>query len=112
MNCCALTRSDLIARGVSVTNLATGDLPPAMTDRVQLQQILLNLIKNACDAMESNPPEDRSLTLTTFIEQNEFRIGVFDCGVGLPDNINSLFEPFHSTKKGGSGWGFRSAAHW
>jgi len=100
-----LTRSDLIARGVSVTNLATGELPPAMTDRVQLQQILLNLIKNACDAMESNPPEDRRLTLTTFIEQNEFRIGVFDCGVGLPDNINSLFEPFHSTKKGGLGMG-------
>ena len=59
-----LTRSDLIARGVSVSNLTTGDLPPAMTDRVQLQQVLLNLIVNACDAMESNPPEDRMLTLT------------------------------------------------
>jgi integral membrane sensor domain MASE1 len=53
-----LTRGDLISRGVSVTNLATGDLPPALTDRVQLQQVLLNLIKNACDAMESNPPAD------------------------------------------------------
>ena len=100
-----LTRSDLIARGVSVSNLATGDLPPAMTDRVQLQQVLLNLIVNACDAMESNPPEDRNLTLTTFIAQNEMRIGVLDCGVGLPDDVETLFQPFHTTKDGGLGMG-------
>ena len=93
-----LIRSDLIARGVSVSNLATGDLPPAMTDRVQLQQVLLNLIVNACDAMESNPPEDRTLTLTTCIAQNEVRIGVLDCGVGLPDDVEMLFQPFHTTK--------------
>ena len=100
-----LTRSDLIARGVSVSNLTTGDLPPAMTDRVQLQQVLLNLIVNACDAMESNPPEDRKLTLTTFIAQNEMRIGVLDCGVGLPDDVETLFQPFHTTKDGGLGMG-------
>ena len=100
-----LTRSDLIARGVSVTNLSSRDLPPAMTDRVQLQQVLLNLIVNASDAMASNQPEDRKLTLTTFIEQNELRIGVLDCGVGLPDDVESLFQPFHSTKEGGLGMG-------
>jgi signal transduction histidine kinase/integral membrane sensor domain MASE1 len=100
-----LTRSDLIARGVSVSNLTTGDLPAAMTDRVQLQQVLLNLIVNACDAMESNPPEDRNLTLTTFIAQNEVRIGVLDCGVGLPDDVETLFQPFHTTKYGGLGMG-------
>jgi len=100
-----LTRSDLIARGVSVSSLATGDLPPAIADRVQLQQVLLNLIVNACDAMASNPPEDRTLTLTTFIAQNEMRIGVLDCGVGLPDDVETLFQPFHSTKEGGLGMG-------
>lgn len=100
-----LTRSDLIGRGVSVLNLTTGDLPPAMTDRVQLQQVLLNLIVNACEAMESNPPEDRILTLTTFIVQNEICIGVLDCGVGLPDDLETLFQPFHSTKNGGLGLG-------
>jgi PAS domain S-box-containing protein len=100
-----LTRSDLIARGISVSKLATGDLPPAMTNRVQLQQVLLNLIVNACDAMASNPPEDRTLTLMTFIAQNEVRIGVLDCGVGLPDDVDTLFQPFHSTKKGGLGLG-------
>jgi two-component system, LuxR family, sensor kinase FixL len=100
-----LTRTDLIERGVSVTNLSTADLPLAMTDRVQLQQILLNLIMNACDAMASNAPQDRKLTITTFIEQNEVRIGVLDCGIGLPQDIESLFQPFHSTKEGGLGMG-------
>jgi two-component system, LuxR family, sensor kinase FixL len=100
-----IIRSDLIARGVSVSNLSTGDLPPAMTDRVQLQQVLLNLIVNACDAMASNPPQDRNLTLMTFVAHNELRIGVLDCGVGLPDDVATLFQPFHSTKDGGLGMG-------
>ena len=100
-----LARSELAARGVSVSNLAAGDLPPAITDRVQLQQVLLNLIKNACEAMESNPPEDRNLTLTASVAQNELRIGVLDCGIGLPEDIESLFQPFHSTKDGGLGMG-------
>ena len=100
-----LTRSDLIARGVSVSNLIAGDLPPAMTDRVQLQQVLLNLIVNACDAMESNPPDDRILTLTTFVAQDEICISVLDRGVGLPDDVETLFQPFHSTKDGGLGMG-------
>jgi C4-dicarboxylate-specific signal transduction histidine kinase len=101
----SLTRSNLIARGVSVSNLTTDDLPRAMTDRVHLQQVLLNMIVNACDAMESNPPDDRKLTLTTFTAPNEIRIGVLDCGVGLPDDVETLFQPFHSTKDGGLGMG-------
>jgi len=100
-----LTRSDLMARGVSVSNLTTSDLPLAMTDHVQLQQVLLNLIVNACDAMESNPPGDRTLMLTAVVAQNELHIGVLDCGVGLPEDVETLFEPFHSTKDGGLGMG-------
>ena len=100
-----LTRSDLIARGVSVSKLTADDLPPATTDRVQLQQVLLNLIVNACDAMESNPPGDRALTLTTFLAQDEVHIGVLDCGVGLPDDVETLFQPFHTTKDRGLGMG-------
>ena len=92
-------------RAVTVTKVTTPDLPPAMTDRVQLQQVLLNLIVNACDAMRTNPPEDRLLTLTTVITKDEVHIGVLDSGVGLPDDIESLFQPFHSTKEGGLGMG-------
>jgi signal transduction histidine kinase len=71
----------------------------------QCQQVLLNLIVNACDAMESNPPEHRNLTLTTFIARDEILIGVLDRGVGLPDDVETLFQPFHSTKHGGLGMG-------
>ena len=77
-----------------------------MTDRVQLQQVLLNLIVNACDAIESNPPKDRILTLTTLSGgEDEIRIGVLDHGIGLPDDVETLFQPFHSTKHGGLGIG-------
>jgi len=100
-----LIRGDLMERRVSVSGLTTGALPLAMTDRVQLQQVLLNLIVNACDAMAANPPEDRRLTLTALIEQNELRIGVLDCGVGLPDDVETLFQPFYTTKDGGLGMG-------
>jgi PAS domain S-box-containing protein len=100
-----ITRSDIDARGVTVSNLAAADLPPIMADRVQLQQVLLNLIVNACDAMESNPPEDRKLTLTTSMAENELHIGVLDCGIGLPEEVENLFQPFHSTKEGGLGMG-------
>jgi signal transduction histidine kinase len=55
--------------------------------------------------MESNAPEDRTLTLTTDIAQDQIRIGVLDCGVGLPDDVEALFQPFHSTKEGGLGMG-------
>lgn len=100
-----LMRSDLTARGVSVANLTAAGLPRAMTDRVQLQQVLLNLIVNACDAMQANAPGDRNLTLTATIEPHELRIGVMDCGVGLPEDIDAIFQPFHSTKAGGLGMG-------
>jgi signal transduction histidine kinase len=99
------TRSDLLARGVSVSNLTSADLPPVMTDRVQFHQVLLNLMVNACDAMASNPPVDRKLTFTTLVAHNEMRIGVLDCGIGLPDDVESLFQPFHTTKDGGLGVG-------
>jgi C4-dicarboxylate-specific signal transduction histidine kinase len=100
-----LIRGDLMERRVSVSGLTTGVLPLAMTDRVQLQQVLLNLIVNACDAMAANPPEDRRITLTALVEQNELRIGVLDGGVGLPDDVETLFQPFYTTKDGGLGMG-------
>jgi PAS domain S-box-containing protein len=100
-----LIRANLNARQVTISKVTTTDLPSAMTDRVQLQQVLLNLIVNACDAMQNNPPEDRILTLTTSATEYDVRIGVVDRGVGLPDDIESLFRPFHSTKVGGLGLG-------
>jgi len=55
--------------------------------------------------MQGNPPEERRLTLTTAVDQHELCIGVLDCGVGLPVDIESIFQPFHSSKEGGLGMG-------
>lgn len=100
-----LTKSDLIRRGVATHCQLAEALPPAMADRVQLQQVLLNLIINACDAMEQNAPGDRLLTLTTAARDGEIHLTVADCGIGLPENTETLFQPFHTTKAHGLGMG-------
>ena len=100
-----LTRSDFLARGVSVDNLATATLPPALADRVQLQQVLLNLIVNACDAMATKPQDQRLLAITSAVIDGEMRIGILDRGIGLPEDVEALFQPFHTTKDDGLGMG-------
>lgn len=100
-----LTRSDLIARHVA-TELRLAEAPPVLhADRVQLQQVLLNLIVNACDAMAGHPPEQRILVLETSSRGSEGIISVRDRGTGLPENPSSIFEPFHTTKEHGLGLG-------
>jgi len=100
-----LTRSDLIGRGVKV-DLQLGErLPMVMSDRVQFQQVLLNLITNAVDAMEVNPPGERTITLVTRREGDEVCIDVRDVGPGLPEDPESLFKAFHTTKEHGMGLG-------
>jgi PAS domain S-box-containing protein len=100
-----LLHADLIARGVTVSKAVADGLPLAMTDRVQLHQVLLNLIVNACEAMAANAPGDRHITLVTSLKQGHIHIGVLDWGVGLPKDPETLFQPFHSTKTGGMGIG-------
>lgn len=100
-----LIRSDLAGRGIAIDCRFEPDLPAVMADRVQLQQVLLNLIVNARDAMESIPAGSRSLTLITAREGNEVHVTVRDFGVGLPENVDDLFKPFHTTKPGGLGMG-------
>ena len=100
-----LLRGDLATRRIVVTPPAAADLPPALTDRVQLQQVLQNLIVNACDAMAHLPPAQRKLALTTTVVGDELHIGVLDVGTGLPDDVEALFQPFHTTKEHGLGMG-------
>jgi two-component system sensor kinase FixL len=102
-----IAHGDLIAREISIsTNLAV-ELPPITGDRVQLQQVLLNLVLNASDAMEATPPGLRRLTLTTARAGHDaIRISVSDTGVGIPpDNIESIFDPFVTSKFKGLGLG-------
>jgi len=102
-----LTRSELIGNDVSVaTELARG-IPAVRADRVQIQQVLLNLVKNASDAMSEIPTWDRRIALSVGSDgPGNVRVSVSDSGPGIPDLVlDRLFEPFVTTKPEGIGMG-------
>lgn len=103
----ALTRSEAFKNGVSVrTQLAEG-LPPIQADRVQLQQVMLNLIVNAVEAMASVGEGGRELLISTGRDaSNGVHVTLRDSGPGLdPKNVERLFEAFYTTKPTGMGMG-------
>jgi len=103
----SLVHSDLIQRRVSVESSVPRSLPKVIGDRVQLQQVLLNLILNACDAMSHMPPHDRRLTIrATSNSDGAIELSVKDCGIGIgPARLEQIFEPFVTTKEDGLGLG-------
>ncbi len=76
-------------------------------DRVQLEQVILNLVVNACDAMRDESTGPHYLTLSTSPgEGDTVEVGVKDTGVGVPaDEVDQLLKPFYSTKADGMGMG-------
>jgi len=100
-----LVNSDLIGRGVTVIRDLAPDLPPVIGDRIQLQQLTLNLILNAADAMAGNAPGTRRLYITTIWRNSIVLASVRDEGTGLPPDVEDLFKPFFTTKPHGLGLG-------
>ena len=100
-----LLNADLIGRGIVVVQNLAPDLPQVSGDRVQLQQLLLNLLVNAADALSANPPGLRRVHLDTTLQSNTVRVSVRDQGVGLPTETEHLFQPFYTTKPHGLGMG-------
>jgi len=101
-----IARSDLLARKVNVETQVAGDVPPAMTDRVQLQQVLLNLLFNASDAMAGIPPAQRVAEVSIEAVDGKLRVSVLDRGAGLPEDAEAGFQPFHMAKADGLGLGW------
>src|SRR5262249_47750518 len=99
--------SDLLNRPVQGTTPLSAGLPKGHGDNIQLQQVLLNLIVNACEAMTGNEPYDRALVIeTTAIDHDTVSISVLDNGSGIRvDVVEQLFEPFVTTKQQGLGLG-------
>jgi C4-dicarboxylate-specific signal transduction histidine kinase len=102
----ALTRTEAANNGVSVrTQLAEG-LPRVRGDRVQLQQVLVNLIINAIEAMRDVGEEERELLISTRNEPDGVSVEVRDSGPGFaPAALERVFEAFYTTKPGGLGLG-------
>jgi C4-dicarboxylate-specific signal transduction histidine kinase len=103
----ALTRGETVKHGISIeTQLADG-LPPIEGDRIQLQQVILNLIINAIEAMSGTGEGLRELRISTAkAEADLVLVTVQDSGPGLaPVNLERLFEPFYTTKLDGQGMG-------
>ncbi len=100
-----LLNHDLGSRAVSVVTECSVGLPPIRADRVQLQQVLINLILNAVDAMANS--RSRTLTLSTKNAEKEMvEISVTDTGDGIaPGAEEKMFEPYYSTKPHGLGLG-------
>ena len=103
----ALSMSELQRRRVIVRMDLLDDLPPVAGDRVQLQQVILNLLLNASDAMSSVADRPRQLVITTEEDGGDHvRLSMQDAGVSFdPRNAEQLFEAFYTTKSDGMGIG-------
>jgi C4-dicarboxylate-specific signal transduction histidine kinase len=103
----ALALSDLQRNRVMLKSELADELPMVEGDRVQLQQVMLNLLRNASDAMSGVDDRPRQLVIRTEREGNGgVRLSVQDAGVGFePDSVNKLFDSFYTTKSDGMGIG-------
>jgi signal transduction histidine kinase len=102
-----IMRSELVVRKVATATQLARDLPLVWGDRIQIQQVLLNLIMNACEAMSANPAADLRLRIKTEpVGADQVQAEVTDCGPGFaPEMLERIFEPFHTTKPNGLGLG-------
>src|SRR5207248_4608292 len=102
----SLTGYDLKLKDITVTRELSGALPEVMGDRHGLQQVVLNLITNAAQAVAENPRERaREITVSTWFD-GHVHLRVADTGPGIPEDVlPSVFTPFFTTKEPGKGTG-------
>jgi PAS domain S-box-containing protein len=103
----ALVHSDAILHGVRISLKIEKNLPPVQGDRVQLQQVVLNILLNAFDAMKESPAGGREVQLSAERDSRNFiKVAISDRGIGLTgDKLAKIFDPFYTTKRDGLGMG-------
>ena len=101
-----LCRGELRARNVALQMKLATELPPVSADPIQLQEVLLNLIMNAVEAMDAAPGKPRVLAIASMPDKEGVRITVEDSGIGIdPKKTEQIFEAFFTTKQTGMGMG-------
>jgi signal transduction histidine kinase len=99
-----------VGRKVELVSGIAPDALPILGDRIQLQQVILNLVVNGIDAMKDTPNENRVISIQTSRVEKFAELSVSDCGPGIPeDKIKEVFEPFFTSKPGGMGMGLSIA---
>jgi PAS domain S-box-containing protein len=103
----ALAQTEVRRNGVTLRTELADDLSPVLGDRVQLQQVVLNLVMNAVEAMSTVGERPRELAIRTQNDDADLvRITVQDSGIGLdPQSMERIFDAFYTTKSGGMGMG-------
>ena len=103
----ALVGDEAKRKSVNIRTQFADDLLPISGDRVQLQQVMLNLVMNAIEAMSSVEERPRELLITTRnIDADQILVTVKDSGPGIdPNTLDKIFDPFYTTKPGGMGMG-------
>ena len=103
----ALVKGDVLLKKVSIEKSLGKQLPRVEGDRVDLQQVILNLILNASDSMREINHRPRRVVISTMRENASFlKIGIRDVGKGIdPDHLEAIFKPYFTTKKDGMGMG-------
>jgi signal transduction histidine kinase len=102
----AIVQHDARSRGIQLDLALEEGLSPVLGDRVHLQQVVLNLLINAIDAVSAMPLDRRRVRVLTSHGDAEVRLAVSDAGPGIPiERLKEIFEPFYTTKSGGSGMG-------
>ena len=106
-----IVQSEAAARSCEVSTSLADDLPPVEANLTQIQQVLINLVGNAFDAMNDTPVSNRKVELTTEHNGNDtVRVAVRDHGVGIPNGSREqIFEQFFTTKEEGLGMGLAIA---
>jgi signal transduction histidine kinase len=103
----ALSSTEIQKNGLTLRQEFADDLPPALGDRIQLQQVILNLLRNAADAMNTVEDRPRELLIRTERDKgDQIRLSVRDSGVGFTAQVaGKIFEAFYTTKADGMGIG-------
>ena len=101
-------RTDLARRGIAVETVLDGG-GKVHADRVSLEQVMINVIKNACDAMDGNPTGERVVSIASTSDGDGMVVRISDRGRGLPDPPERVFAPFYTTKSEGLGMGLAIA---